>query len=70
MRSANGRRPPDNSRTTPERGSPSYSAEDRETVERRLRLLARIIARAYLRRQESRSETEPETSKDGEDAGE
>lgn len=69
MRSANGRRPPDNRRTTAERGSPSYSAEQRETVQRGLRILARMIARAHLRRQASRAETEQETPKDRE-AGE
>ena len=65
MRSANGRRPPDNRRKTAERGSPSYSAEQRETVQRGLRIIARMIARAHLRRQELRAETEPETSEDG-----
>ena len=70
MRSVNGRRPPDNRRTTPERGSPTYSAEQRETVQRGLRILARIIARAHLRRQALRAETEPETPKDGGDAEE
>ena len=69
MRSANGRRPPNNRRATVRRGSPTYSAEERETVQRGLRILARIIARAHLRRHALQAETEPETPKDGE-AGE
>ena len=66
MRSANGRNPSTGRRTTAERGSPSYSAEQRETVQRGLRIIARMIARAHLRRQALRAETEPETPKDGE----
>ena len=69
MRSANGRRPPTDRRATAKRGSPTYSAEQRETVQRGLRIIARMIARAHLRRQALRAETEPETPKDGE-AGE
>ncbi len=68
MRSANGQRPPDNRRATVRRGSPSYSAEERETVQRGLRIIARMIARAHLRRQTLQAETEPETPKDGEAA--
>ena len=67
MRSANGRKPPtnrratpSNPRTAPKRGSPTYTAEQRETMRRGLRILARIIARAHLRRQASRSGAAPE----------
>ena len=65
MRSANGRRPSTNRRATVRRGSPTHSAEQRETVQRGLRILARIIARAHLRRQALRAGTEPDTPKDG-----
>ena len=49
MRSANERNPSTNRRTT------AYSAEQRETLRRGLRIIARMIARAHLRRQEARS---------------
>ena len=55
MRSVNGENPPTNRRATARRGSPTHSAEERETVRRGLRILARMIARAHLRRQASRS---------------
>ena len=55
MRSANGENPPTNRRATARRRSPTHSAEERETVRRGLRILARMIARAHLRRQASRS---------------
>ena len=54
MRSDNGKNPSTNRRATARRGSPTYSTEQRETVRRGLRILARMIARAHLRRQESR----------------
>ena len=66
MRSANGRRPPNNRWATVRRGSPTYSAEEQETIQRGLRIIARMIARAHLRRQALRAETEQETPKDGE----
>ena len=65
MRSANGWTPPTDRQNSAERGSPSYSAEQRETVQRGLRLLARIIARSHLRRQASLAETAPDTPRDG-----
>ena len=55
MRSANGENPPTNRRATAKRGSLTYSPEQRETMRRGLRILARMIARAHLRRQASRS---------------
>ena len=55
MRSADGQRPSTDRRNSAERGSPSYSAEQRETVQRGLGILARIIARSRLLRQASRS---------------
>ena len=58
MRSANGKNPSINRRATARRGSPTYSTEERETVRRGLRILARMIAHAHLRRQESRSPTD------------
>ena len=53
MRSADGENPPPNRRATAKRGSPTYSPEQRETMRRGLRILARMIARAHLRRQAS-----------------
>ena len=47
MRSAKARNPSTDRRTT------AYSAEERGTVRRGLRILARVIARAHLRRQAS-----------------
>ena len=41
--------------THPVAGPPVYTPEQRETVRRGLRILARIIARAHLRRQAERS---------------
>ena len=52
MRGANGQYPSPKRRTTAERASPAYSAEERETLRRGLRIIARIIARAHLRRKE------------------
>ena len=67
MRSANGWTPPTDRQNSAERGSPSYSAEQRETVQRGLRILARIIARSQLRRQASRAETAPKHPVEDED---
>lgn len=67
MRSANGRNPSTNRRATAEVTSPPYSAEQRETLRRGLRILARIIARAHLRRQASQSGTVQEPPAEGED---
>ena len=53
------RRPSTNRRATAKRESPYCSAEQRETVRRGLRILARIIARAHLQRLASRSEAAP-----------
>ena len=61
MRSHNGRKPSTNSRTT------AYSAEERETLRRGLRILARMIARTHLRRQASRSAASPRPTKEHED---
>ena len=66
MRSTSRRSPPTDRQTTAERASPTYSAEERETVQRGLRIIARMITRAHLRRQALRADTEPETPKDGE----
>ncbi len=41
--------------TYPVAAPPVYTAEQRETVRRGLRVLARIIARAHLRRQAERA---------------
>ena len=60
MRSANERNPSTNRRTT------AYTAEERETLRRGLRILARMIARAHLRRQESRSAAAPRPSAEDE----
>ena len=49
MRSANESNPSTNRRAT------AYTAEQRETLRRGLRIIARMIARAHLRRLESRS---------------
>ena len=61
MRSANERNPSTNCRTT------AYSAEERETLRRGLRILARMIARAHLRRQEARSAAAPRPPVEEED---
>ena len=66
MRRDNGRNPQASCRATAERGSPAYSAEQRETMRRGLRILARVIARAHLRRQSSRSGAAPEPPTNGE----
>ena len=50
MRRDNGRNLQASCRATAERRSPAYSAEQRETMRRGLRILARVIARAHLRR--------------------
>ena len=54
MRRANGRKPSRDQRAT------AYTAEQRETLRRGLRILARMIARAHLRRQEFRSGAAPQ----------
>ena len=61
MRSANERNPSTNRRTT------AYSAEERETLRRGLRIIARMIARAHLRRQAARSVTAPRPPAEDED---
>ena len=61
MRSANERKPSTNRRTT------AYSAEERETLRRGLRIIARMIARAHLRRQASRSVAAPRPTVEDED---
>ena len=53
MRRANGRNP------SRDQGATAYSAEQRETLRRGLRIPARMIARAHLRRQAARSVTAP-----------
>ena len=67
MRSANGRNPSTNRRATAELTSPPYSAEQRETLRRGLRILVRMIARAHLRRQASRSGAAPKPPAEDED---
>ena len=67
MRSANGENPQTNRRAAARRGSPTHSAEERETVRRGLRILARMIARAHLRRQASRSAAAPRPPTEGEE---
>lgn len=74
MRNANGGNPSTNRRATvsnpriePGRGSPAYTAEERETVRLGLRILARMIARAHLRRLASRSGPETRPPAEGED---
>ena len=67
MRSANGRNPSTNRRTTAELTSPPYSAEQRETLRRGLRILAQMIVRAHLRRQVSQSGAAPESPAEAED---
>ena len=68
MRRANGGNPPTNRRATAKRGSPTHSAsaEERETVGRGLRIIARMVARAHLRRQASRSPAAPRPPADQE----
>ena len=61
MRRANGRKP------SRDQGATAYTAEERETLRRGLRILARMIARAHLRRQESRSGAAPQPSAEDED---
>ena len=61
MRRANGRKP------SRDQGATAYSAEQRETLQRGLSILARIIARGHLRRQESRSGAAPKPSAEDED---
>ena len=61
MRRADGRKPSTDRRAT------AYTAEQRETLRRGLRILARMIARAHLRRQESRSGAAPEPPAEDED---
>ena len=53
MRRTNGRNPSRDQQTT------AYSAEERETLRRGLRILALMIARAHLQRQASRSAAAP-----------
>ena len=53
MRSENRRNSLKNRKASAERGSAEYTAEQREQMQRGLRILARIIARAHLRRQAS-----------------
>ena len=53
MRSANERNP------SRDQWATAYSAEERETLRRGLRIIARMIARSHLRRQASRSGAEP-----------
>ena len=60
MRRANGRKP------SRDQGATVYSAEQREPLQRGLRILARIIARGHLRRQESRSAAAPRPSAEDE----
>ena len=67
MRRANGENPPTNRRATAKRGSPTHSADQRETMRRGLRILARMIARAHLRRQAVRSVTAPRPPAEDED---
>ena len=67
MRSANGGNPPTNRRATAKRRSPTHSAEERETVRRGLRILARMIARAHLRRQAAQSAAAPRPTTEDED---
>ena len=67
MRRANGGNPPTNRRATAKRGSPTHSTEERETVRRGLRIIARMIARAHLRRQAARSPAAPRPPADQED---
>ena len=62
MKSANERKPSTDRRTT------TYTAEERETLRRGLRIVARMIARAHLRRQESRPLPAPSPPAQGEDA--
>ena len=61
MRRANGRKP------SRDQGATAYSAEQRETLQCGLRILARIIARGHLRRQESRSGAAPKPSAEDQD---
>ena len=61
MRSANERNPSINRRTT------AYSAEERETLRRGLRIIARMIARAHLRRQVARPAASPSPPAEHED---
>ena len=61
MRRTNGRNP------SRDQGATAYSAEERETLQRGLRILARIIARGHLRHQESRSGAAPKPSAEDED---
>ena len=67
MRSADGRNTSRGRRATAERMSLAYSAEQRETLRRGLRILARVIARSHLRLQASRPVTAPSPpeAKDG-----
>ena len=67
MRSANGRNPSTNRRCSAELTSPPYSAEQRETLRRGLRILTQMIVRAHLRRQVSRSGAAPESPAEAED---
>ena len=75
MSGANGRNPSANRRaaasnpgTGPGLGSPAYTAEERETMRRGLRILARIIARVHLGQPESpRSGPEARPPAEGED---
>ena len=61
MRRANGRKP------SRDQGATAYSAEERETLRRGLRIIARMIARAHLRRQVARSAASPRPPAEHED---
>ena len=61
MRRHNGQNPSTNRRAT------AYTAEQQETLQRGLRIIARMIARAHLRRLESPSGASPRPTAEDED---
>ena len=47
-------------RKTPERACPDHTAQERERMQTRLRILARVIAHAHLKRQASGAAEPPQ----------
>ena len=65
MRRADRKRPSKSVTTSSSGSAAAYSAEQRETLRRGLRILARMIVRSHLRREASQAASAPqETSSD------
>ncbi|MDE2844076.1 MAG: hypothetical protein OXN21_11930 [Chloroflexota bacterium] len=60
MRRADGKRTSTRITGSPKRLSTAYTAEQRDRIQRGVRILARMIVRAHLRREASRAEPSPQ----------